>query len=205
VAGLCLFLFYPGKMKAIGYTILWTILLAIMPLFTIAPQSLIWQYQNWLQLMIPDLSGSYGLSVQGMLYNWFGVGHAVTTAIALLLFVIPFLRSRLYGNEQYRLTMLSFMLVWMIIFNVKAESPTYIIAVSGIAIWYFSTQKRSLHHIVLGSVLLFTCLSTSDIFPAFIREHYFEPYFVKAIPCVAAWCFIFLHLLKMQYSQSAEV
>src|SRR6185436_4649713 len=44
----CLFLFYPGRLKFMGYAILWTIFFALIPLVATPLPTLIWQYQNWL-------------------------------------------------------------------------------------------------------------------------------------------------------------
>jgi hypothetical protein len=163
-------------------------------------QTLSWQYHNWAIMMANDQSSSYGLSVMGWLHSWFGLvkGKSVVTLAGLALFLIPFVRYRLYGNEVYRLLMLASMLVWVIIFNHKAESPTFIIAVAGAGIWYFSRPRVMWRSVLLGLIFVFTCLSPTDIFPPFLRGHFFIPYTIKAIPCIALWCVIFVELMWLK-------
>ncbi len=204
--GFCLFLFYPGKLKFVGYSALWMLLFAVMPLLVTPFHILIWQYQNWMAMMSADQSASYGLSVMGWLHNWFGVssGKSIVSLIGILLFLTPLSRWRLYNNATYKLLMLAFMLIWVIIFNHKAESPTYIIAVAGAGIWFFSTPVTLWHRILLLVVFIFTCLSPTDIFPPYLRQHFFIPYTIKAIPCILLWCVIFIELMRLK-NESVQV
>ncbi len=198
--GFCLFLFYPDKIKFIGYSILWTILLAIMPLIVTPYNMLVWQYHNWATMMTEDQSASYGLSVMGWLHSWFGIttGKTMVSLIGILLFFIPFIRLKLYRNEVYKLMMLASMLIWVIIFNHKAESPTFIIALAGVGIWYFSRPRQLWRNVLLAVIFIFTCMSPTDLFPPFIRQDFFQPYVIKAIPCILLWCVIFMELMIMK-------
>jgi hypothetical protein len=96
------------------------------------------------------------------------------------------------------------MLIWVIIFNHKAESPTYIIAVTGVGIWYFantgyrSYRARIWHNLTLTAVFVFTCLSPTDIFPSYIIHYFFVPYTIKAIPCILVWGIVWVKLMTMK-------
>ena len=205
--GFCLFLFYPGKTKFVGYSALWMVLFAVMPLVVTPFHVLIWQYHNWMAMMSADQSASYGLSVMGWLRNWFGIssGKSVVSLIGIMLFLTPLSRWKLYNNATYKLLMLAFMLIWVIIFNHKAESPTYIIAVAGAGIWFFSTPVTLWHRILLLVVFIFTCLSPTDIFPPYLRQHFFIPYTIKAIPCILLWCVIFIELMRLKSEPATPI
>ncbi len=198
--GFCLFLFYPDKIKFIVYAAAWTIIFTVLPLAVVPFHTLVWQYQNWGAMMLADESASYGLSVMGWLHSWFGIskGKSIVILAGLLCFIIPFLRISLYQDELFKLKMLAFILIWVVIFNHKAESPTFIIAVAGAAIWYFSGPRQLWRDILMGCVFLFTSLSVTDLFPPIIKERFFEPYNIKSIPCIIAWCVVFAGLLRMQ-------
>jgi Glycosyltransferase family 87 len=200
--GFCLFLFYPDKIRFIFYAAAWTIIFAVLPLVAVPFHALLWQYQNWGTMMLADESASYGLSVMGWLQSWFGInkGKSVVTLVGLLCFIIPFSRFSLYRNEAYKLNILAFMLVWVVIFNHKAESPTFIIALAGIAIWYFSSSRQLWRDVLMGVVFVFTCLLVTDLFPSFMKERFFEPYNIKVVPCIIAWCIIFTGLLKIKHA-----
>lgn len=198
--GFCLFLFYPGKVRFVAWALLWTVLLAVMPLVVTSPTTLIWQYHNWAIMMGEDQSTSYGLSVIGWLHSWFGLssGKSIITLAGILLFLMPFMRFRMYGNEVYKLLMVASMLIWVIIFNHKAESPTFIIAVCGVGIWYFAGERQLWRSIMLAVVFIFTCLSPTDLFPPVVRDHFFVPYTIKAIPCIVLWFVILTKLMTMR-------
>ncbi len=198
--GFCLFLFYPGKVRFIAYALLWTIVLGALPLVVTPFHTLVWQYHNWKDLLVADATAAVGLSVAGVLSTWFGIvgGKAVVTVVGLLLFLVPFVRVKQYGNELFRLLMLAGMLIWVIIFNHKAESSTYIIAVAGVGIWYFAMPEAKWRTALLWFVFLFTCLSTTDIFPPFVKQHLIYPYKFKAFPCIVVWCVVFADLMRVK-------
>ncbi len=205
--GFCLFLFYPGKIRFIFYAFLWTVLLFAVPLLVTSFHTLTWQYQNWLTLMKADASAATGLSVAGWLNSWFGFSsNGIVTITGLLLFLIPFIRYKLYRDEVYRLLILASMLIWVIIFNHKAESPTYIIAVTGVGIWYFVRPRKVWRTILLWTVLVFTSLSNTDFFPDYVKSHFMKPYKIKAVPCIIAWSVVFaeIMLLKLPGNATAE-
>jgi Glycosyltransferase family 87 len=200
--GFCLFLFYPGKFRFILYAALWTVVLAALPLIVTPYNILVWQYHNWVDLMKADAAEATGLSIVGWLNSWFGIRNIGTyvTPAGMVLFVIPFARIRMYKDEVFKLLILAFTLIWVIIFNHKAESPTYIIATTGVAIWYFASPRATWRTALLMLVLVFTTLSTTDFFPQYVRVNFIYPYKIKAVPCILAWCVVFIELMLLKRS-----
>ena len=176
----------------------WSAIILIFPLLFTTPNLLFWQYQNWLELLANDHSGSYGYSFMGVLHTWFGVnsGKDLLVIIGLIGLLIPFIFIGQFKNFQYRLNWFSAMLIWLVIFNHKAESPTFIIAFTGIALWVFTSPKNK--YIVFLAVLafVFTSLAPTDIFPLSIRQSFFEPYAIKAVPCIIIWLHLTFDLIK---------
>lgn len=200
VIGFCLMLFYPGKVRFMLYVIMWTVILWALPLIVTPLPTLIWQYKNWVALMIADAGAAVGLSVAGWLNTWFGVtsGRSLITLGGAMLFLLPFVRYKLYRNEVFRLLTVASMLIWVIIFNHKAESSTYIIAVAGVAIWYYTRPRTPWRTAVLMLVFIFTSLGTTDIFPPYVRNHFMYPYSIKAVPCIIAWFVVFMELMLLK-------
>ncbi|MBS1585053.1 MAG: DUF2029 domain-containing protein [Bacteroidetes bacterium] len=197
--GFCLFMFYPGKLKAAAYSVFWTLTFLLLPLIIVSPHSLLQQYINWKTMLAAD-AANYGWSVMGVLQKWFGLGalKPYIMATGLLLFFIPLARVSMYQSLRFRLLFLAAMLVWVVIFNHRAESPTYIIAVTGIAIWFFTQRRAWWRTALLWFVLVVTCFSHSDITPAAIRTTYVYPYYIKAIPAIIAWVCIYLELVLLE-------
>jgi hypothetical protein len=146
-------------------------------------------YISWGQLLAMDHSASFGLSVDGWLKSWFSINinKTVITLTGAALFCLPLLRIKEYANYSFRLLMLCSVLLWVVIFNHKAESPTFIIAMSGASIWFFSQPLKTENLILFLFAFVFTSLSTTDIFPLSMRRDLFIPYAVKAVPCILIW------------------
>jgi hypothetical protein len=184
-----LLLFYPDKVKAALYTALWFVLLFALPLIVVSPVELIQQYQNWFHLLVIDVARDYSPSVMGWLNTWFQwfPSAKLLTIIGVILFLIPFTQIKKYDQPVFKQLILASILIWVVIFNHKAESPTFIIAVTGVAIWFFSQKRNPLHWTLLFLTLIFTQLSPTDLFPAALRNGFFIPYAIKVIPVILVW------------------
>jgi len=196
LVSLALFLFYPGRLRSFLYALFWIVLLAVLPLCVVPYSQLIYLYRSWLDLLMYDHSISWGLSVAGWLHIWFPFSPKNIVLIAgIFMFFLPFLKYRFSGNLKFRLYFLSSVLIWMIIFNQKAESPTYIIAITGAAVWFASQEIKVENLVLLVLALLLTSLSPTELFPEYLREHYVLPYDLKVLPCVLIWLKITYDLL----------
>ena len=119
----------------------------------------------------------------------------------LILFALPYLRINQYKEPAFRLLILSSTLIFTVIFSTSSESPTYIIAFTGVAIW-FVAQKRpfQIWQIVLFVfAMVLTSFSPSDLFPKFIRDEFIKPYSLKALPCVLIWFTIVYQMLTTNF------
>ncbi len=201
LAAAILILFYPGKGKFILSMIFWTILIGMLPLLFVPFKQLIWQYLNWIyELLSIHKSMDHGvphnyhppLSVMGWLKTWFNVNipGAYFQVGGIVLLMLAFLRTKLYHSLKFRYFVLSSIIIFTVIFNHIAESPTFVIAVFGAAIWFAWEEKNALTWTLLILMLIFTVLSPTDIFPRTIREEYVIPYVLKAVPCILIWFYI---------------
>lgn len=196
--GFCLFLFYPDKLKFILYSILWTVLAFLPPLLVTSPQILADQYVSWARMMSEDEAASYGLSVMGWLHNILGVteGKGVVAVTGLVLLLIPFARFNMYKDKAFRLLILSSILIWVIIFNHKAESATFIIAMCGVGIWYIARPATSLRNIWLFIALILISISTTELF-ASIRYSVIDKYAIKPFGAIVTWVIVFMELMTI--------
>jgi hypothetical protein len=121
------------------------------------------------------------------------------TLSGVLLLLLPLIHKRRYGDPTYRLLYLSSVLIWMVIFNHKAESPTYIIAITGIGIWYFSQRPEPLNTVLLIASFLLITMSVSDLVPPAVRNGFIRPYGIKAVMAIVVWCRIIYEQLTLRY------
>ena len=147
-----------------------------------------------------DHSISIGLSVNGFLKTWFNyTAPKLAVMIAgLLLLLIPLIRTTLYDNINFKILMLANTMIWMVIFNHKAESPTFVIAIAGAAIWYFSNSHSKLNLTLLVLAFIMSSLSPTDLFPKYVRDHFINPYVLKAVPFILIWLKIEFELFTMK-------
>jgi hypothetical protein len=189
VAVAMLWLVYPHKTRSASTIIGVTALLALAPLLVTSPELLGDQYASWGRMLGEDHAASLGDSVMGLLEAFFGLsGHKRwTLLIGGLLLVAPLVRVKSYSDAQFRFGLLASVLLWVVLFNHKAESPTFVIAASGVAVWFCSRPATRTNVALLVSVLVFTSFSSSDLCPEWLQDQWFAPYHLKAVPCLAVW------------------
>ncbi len=188
-----LFLLDNQRIKLILYSIFWIFIIGIIPLIIIKPDQLILQYQNWMELLKMDHSNSLGASIQIILIHDLNIpiSKLMIVIIGLIFLLIPLIRISLYNSTKFQLYYLCSILIWLVIFNHKAESPTYIIAMLAIAIFYVNTDKSTALKIIMLLCLLFTSFSSTDLItPAWINEKWIEPLAIKAIFPTIIWFYI---------------
>ena len=93
---------------------------------------------------------------------------------------------------------LASILLWIVIFNHKAESPTFIIAMAGVALWFVTTRLTVFDKILFTLAIVFTVVSPTDVFPRFLRDHFVRPYSLKAFPCIVIWVKIIYDMIVVK-------
>jgi Glycosyltransferase family 87 len=203
VAGLLL-LFYPGKIKSIVYGIFYVALLAALPLLILSPEQLLQQYHSWLDIISNDPAHALNYSIMTLSERVGGIhiGDIYYLIPGAVLLMLPLLRIKQYTSYGFRLLFTASILLWVIIFNHKAESPTYCIAFAGILLWYFTGNKSKTETILTILAFIFVALSPTDLFPRYIREHFVNPYSLKALFPVIIWFIITVQLLVREHFYS---
>jgi hypothetical protein len=196
VAGLA-FLLYPLRVKLVLGTVAWMGVLAALPLLFVSPAELAWQYGNWWVIHTASThAAGLGLSAAGILHSWFHVDlpRVVVLAIAGAVASLPLTNVGARERLPFRAAFFGSMLMWMIAFNHKSESPTFVIAMAGIGLWYFCQERTRLHLALLWMALLLVSVSYSDLVPHAFRVRFIHPYAIKALPVVVIWAVTVLEL-----------
>ena len=189
IVAFALFLVYPKKGKFILSSAVWMIVLGLLPAVFVGLDQLMFLYESWGKMLGEDHAASYGYSVMGWLQSWFGleVSKNVIVLIGVILFCLPLVKIKHYANYNFRWRLLVSILIWVVIFNHKAESPTFVIAMSGVGVWYFFSEKTRMNLVLVILAFVFTSLSPTDLFPRFLREQFVIPYVMKAVFCIFIW------------------
>ncbi len=209
IVGLAFFFFSENKLKFILSLLFWSAVLFVLPMAISSPAYVIKTYHDWygdlLQKNLNNIGPSFqDISVMGLIRNIFNYRQLSNITVimpGILLFALWYLRVKVYGVVQYQLLLLASTLIFVIIFSSSSESPTYIIAFVGVAVWFMNLD-RPVTGFEIGLfvfALLLTSLSPSDLFPKYIRDHYVVPYKLKALPCVLIWLKIVYEALTRKF------
>lgn len=190
-------LLYPQRLRMTLYSVGVVVVLGALPLLVVSVPALASHYQQWWQLLQSDYVPN-ALSLIGVVSAWtsLALNPNAVLLVGLVLFGLPLLRFANFAEYKFRLAMLAMVLLWMIVFNHKAESPTFIIAMAGAAVWYFSSGLSAMtRNLLIPSAFVFTSLSATDVFPDFIQDNFFDPFSVKAIPCIVIYFTVLYELV----------
>jgi len=196
LTGVLLFPLYPQGVAASLYLVLWGLVLALLPWCVVPLGHLVHLYGRWVGHLLLVHEASQGTSVMGILRAWFGLrlGNLWIQLVGLGVLCAPLLLRRRYRFLHFRQLVLASMLIWVVLFNHKAESPAFVIAMTGVALWFALQEKTKLHLALLAVALVFTSFYP-DLLPQWVRQTYMTPYAVKAIPGLLIW-------LKLQHDIS---
>ena len=189
VVALAIAVMYPERLKCGAWFALWLLGLGLLPLAIVSAPHLLWLYESWGRLMAADQTAHTGVSVMSLIENWSG-GSAPKSLLGfagLAVTLMPLARVRAYSSRAFRMVFVAALLVWMVIFNHKAEPNTFVIAVAGVAVWYLARPNTRLRNSLALLVFVLTCLSTTTIFPTVLRRSLIQPYSLRVLPCLLVW------------------
>ena len=205
-----LFLLYPQKLRFLGFMVLWGVIQGLLPLLFTSSSRLLWQYERWVnQLFIKSDHDKWAnTSIHRLVHTFISpnIDTPVIIGAGIILFCTVYIQVDKFKQQSFRMLLIASVLIFQVIFNPVAESPTYITAVTGVLIWWFYSPQTLLDRILLISCLVLTVFSPSDIFPPYLREHFVKPYVLKALPCVLIWFRIIyiMHVPASTFFQSTN-
>jgi hypothetical protein len=213
VVGLAFFFFSDNKLSLFAGIIFWSAVLFVLPMIISSPPFIIQTYHDWYKDLIHKndmniISIREDVSVMGMIRKiaYPKLINGVVLIPGILLFLLSYLRTTCFRNLNYQLLIVASTLIFTVIFSTGSESPTYIIAFVGVAIWYINIDKPAswLDIGLLVFALILTSLSPSDLFPKYLRTNYVEPYALKALPCFIIWIKIIYETLARKFNLKKE-
>ena len=209
---LAFFVFMKQKMKFIGVFVLVAIVFFLAPLLITDFAFLKTSYIDWFHALIykssynESVSDMANISFMGFMKKVFGIQIHVLVAVAfgVMTLGLILLRKSQYDSMTFKLLLLSDLLLCLVLFNTNVESPTFIIAFVGVAIWFVLVEKSNLNLFLFIFAMILTSFSPTDIFPKFLREQYVKPYALKVLPCIFIWIDITYRLLTHKFNQITQ-
>jgi hypothetical protein len=202
--GAAFFLLYPQKGKFLLSMILWSIVIFALPLLVVSPQQLIINYQQFYSSLAQKIITNHQISLTGLIkFNLFpNISSFYVMGIGVLIFISAYLRKEAFEQKTFKLLFMSSVLIWSVIFSPGAESPTYIIAMTGVAIWFVVSEKNTLNIGLVIFAFILTSLSPTDIIPHHIRYDIIQAHALKALPVVLIWFKVIYQLLLGKTSKA---
>ena len=212
IVGLAFFFFSKHKGRLIAGLVFWALVMFVAPMLIAGPDYVVQQYHEWF-VCLTEKNGenqesiAQNISLLGLVHRTTGLQFSDLWLIVpgLVLFGLPYLRFSQYRNEGFRQTLLASVLMFVVLFSTGSESSGYIIALVGVVIWYTACpwQRTRRDVFLMVFVFILSSLSPSDLFPAFLRKQYVQPYALKALPVVLVWFQLCYEMLTRDYSKTS--
>lgn len=215
IAGLSSFFFVKNKWRFVLSFAGFAVFFLILPMLISSPHFGLQSYADWFQSLTEKnmsnqvLGNRQDYSLMGIVRRLSGnaeISNLFFLVPGILVFGLPYLRFNQFKNLSFQLMILASTLLFIVLFSSSSESPTYIIAVSGVMIWFIIQKEKT--PIVVGLlifVIILTCFSFSDLFPKFIKENYIMKYSLKALPCCLVWFRVIYELMVKDFRSDYQL
>ncbi len=170
---------YPKTGRNILQGFVFTLLISLTPLFFVNPSELVKHYTDWFDLLRSEVI-SEPFSLVGFLTHTVGFPKSIepyVMSFGVLMLIVYWLMLWLRRSDlttERRAYFLAFLLLWVVVFNRGAESPTYLMASTGLLIWFFyhkqygtATKLMTIFFIICFYWTGFLC---SDLAFSFLRD-----------------------------------
>jgi hypothetical protein len=140
--------------------------LLLLPLLVTPPATLVAQYESWRAIEAVDAHHRW-FTVMELLHRLSGAdwpNWPVQLAGTLLLLAPLALRRDRWDEHRFRLLYLCSVLLYVVLFNHQAERASYVIAFTGIAIW-FAAEPRTAWRTALFAIAFVTIPLMSTLIP----------------------------------------
>lgn len=213
IVGLAFFFFSRHKIRFIGSLIGWSVVLFALPMLISSHDYIIGQYYDWFVCLTEKNSENLdsiaqNISLLGMVHRTTGLAFSDLWLIipGMLVFAIPYLRISQYKHVAFRQTLLASVLMFVVLFSTGSESSGYIIPLVGVVIWYTAApwQRTGWDIALLIFVFVLSSLSPSDLFPAYLRKEWVQPYALKALPVTLVWLKLCWEMYTKDYAVNCQ-
>ncbi|MDQ6611056.1 MAG: DUF2029 domain-containing protein [Gemmatimonadota bacterium] len=180
----------PMRWRHVAWCTIIGIVFVLLPLLVTSPAQLQMQYHSWFVLQEQDATKT-GMAWLGGIIE-LALGHAIPHrpvqlfGVAIILVAAWFARDKWHDAVVRRLLLAS-LLIFSVVFNHMAESPSFVIAFAGIGIWWASLPSERWRDALVLMIVLLGSVGGSDIVPRHIREVWHGRIQLKAIVTLLGW------------------
>ena len=216
IAALAGAIFHPKKVRYAGIVAVVLIAGVLLPVVMTGPDGLKMQYAAWRAIESRDAAplpryGTGGADLyaglMGQFRVWWGVSwpHWPTQLVGLAVLLLPLaVQWRRYAERHFQLLFLASILVFCVLFNHQAESPSFVIAMIGMSLWFAVSERAPWRTALLVVVFAVVNLGSTDLMPRALYREYYVPYLLKTVPLIPLWLVMQAELLGVVPNRASE-
>jgi hypothetical protein len=177
LVALCFALVHPRRGRFAMLFALISLALAAMPIAVTPLSRLVEQYGSWYALEQVDALDR-GASVMRLLHSVFGYTgpNWPVQLVGTVLLLAALLRRSRWSDRGFRRELLCASLVYAVIFNHKAEQPSFVIALVGVVVWYAAGLSRSRRTLWQTLIAAATLLAMIPVLIGAVAPHWLGVY-----------------------------
>ena len=167
------------------------------PLVVTPLETLVTQYRSWYAMGSVDAldRGASVMRLLHIIFGYDGPNWPVQLAGTLLL-LLPLARGQ-WSDARHRRLFLASLLVYSVIFNHKAEQPSFVIAMVGVAIWYALKPRSVARDVLAGTVIVATVPIFLAVAIPWLPGGIMPALLATSAGCTAVWVAIQAELLDL--------
>jgi len=158
---------YPKFWKNVGYAAIMSIVLLSLPLLKLSFTEILPYYEEWCNTLMIHQSSRVWESIfyaeplsQYLLPNF----RIIQIGTLCLLIILFFLSYKKWDNSSFRAQCIGILTGWIVLMSDSSEIHTYLIAISGYLLWYWTRIHHSmLDKILFWSIFFLFCIVPIDI------------------------------------------
>jgi len=206
IVGLAFFFFSKERLRFAGYLVFWLVAWGILPVLlggmdyglgTYVEWWGIIQHKNELNVDVTNLRTD--VCVMGMVRRLMGDGtisNAWFLLPSMLLNIVVYFQPKKWPDLTFQLRILAFVSIYLMLASTGTESPTLLMAMPGLGIWFVLSDQKKWQWGLLMMTLLISSFSPTDVFPKFLREAYINRYGLMILPLLGVWLALAYDLLR---------
>ena len=200
VVGLAFFFFAKDRYRFAAYFVFWLIVIGFVPLALGGFDYGIQTYREWMGILAHKNELNENIKnirtdvcVMGMIRRWTGdptVSNLWFLIPSMILNVYLFFQTKKWSDTDFRLRILAFVLLYIMLASTGTESPTLVMAFPAVGIWFVLGEKTKERWAMLIFTLLISSFSPTDVFPAYIRSEFINPLALMILPLFGVWIWL---------------
>ncbi len=203
VVAVVFILFTKRKANFVLWLLIWGVILFVAPMLLSSPDYVVGQYVDWyhsiveknalnVEVGVNTVSNNYqNVSVMGMLHRitQSQFSDLFVLVPAVLLFFLPLCNRSKWNDAKFQWGVVASALMCIILFSTGSENSGYVIAMTGVALWFVASPCRRTRCDValLVFAMIVVELGTSDLLPRAISKGVIRAYSLKALPVLCVW------------------